>query len=238
MNVKRLYVRGVRVLRRGAQRLGGLSWWDRKARKGRLSCWSRSLLSIYALPDLVSLDVPWWTFDAADVVEEFLATRPGAWVFEWGSGASTVWLAKRAGLVVAVEHDAAWADEVRELVPGNAEVQLVAPSVISPEVEPICSAKDGFAGLDFTDYVSAIKNAEGPFDVIVIDGRAREACLPRALEHLTPGGLIVFDNVDRARYREAIEATDPPLRVVWTWGLTPCLPYPTRTAVITAPSGP
>lgn len=120
---------------------------------------------------------------------------------------------------------------VRALIPGNAEVQLVAPSVISPGVDPIRSAKAGFAGLDFTKYASAIKGAGG-FDVIVIDGRAREACLPRALEHLTPGGMIVFDNVERARYRRAIDCQEAPLRVMWTRGLTPCLPYPTRTALI------
>lgn len=110
MKHKALYVGGVRVARSGASAVGLLDWWDRRARQSRVSCWSRSLLSIHDLPDLVSLDVPWWTFDAADAVEGFLASRPAARVFEWGSGASTVWLAKRSGCVVSIEHDAAWAE--------------------------------------------------------------------------------------------------------------------------------
>ena len=68
----------------------------------------------------------------------------------------------------------------------------------------IGSAKPGHAGLDFSTYVAAIDGVDGAFDVIVIDGRAREACLQRAVTRLAPDGLIVFDNVDRQRYRDAI----------------------------------
>lgn len=233
MSSKGLYVRGVRGIRQGARAVGVLGWWDHKAHQGRFWCWSRSLLAVYDLPDLVMLDVPWWTFEAADTVREYLGSHPGARVFEWGSGASTVWLSKRAGSVVAIEHDAAWAADVLRLAPANAQVRLVPPSRADASATPVLSAKSGFEGLDFTDYVSAIDQASGLFDLIVIDGRAREACLPHAVRHLAPGGLIVFDNVDRSRYRDAITAEVPPLKVRWTRGLTPCLPYPTRTALLT-----
>ena len=69
------------------------------------------------------------------------------------------------------------------------------------------------------------------FDLIVVAGRAREACLREAGEHLVPGGLIVFDNVDRQRYLDAMAAATD-LAVTITRGLTPCLPYPTRTALL------
>lgn len=233
MTLKSLYVTGMRGVRQGARRVGVLEWWDRAAQKNRLGCWSRSLFAVYDLPDLVMLDVPWWTFDAANAVEEFLAARPHARVFEWGSGASTVWLAKRAASVVAIEHDATWAADVRKVAPPNAEVKLVPAPRVDNGIAPVLSNKSGFAGLDFTDYVHAIDNEGGLFDLIVIDGRAREACLPAAMQHLDPQGMIVFDNVDRSRYRDAITAEGTRLQVQWTRGLTPCLPYPTRTALIT-----
>jgi predicted O-methyltransferase YrrM len=94
------------------------------------------------------------------------------------------------------------------------------------------SDKPGFEGLDFTDYVRAVDDEDGEFDLVVVDGRARNACFDAALPRVSPGGLVVFDNVDRERYREAIARHDGAVTVTWTRGLTPCLPYPTRTAVV------
>ena len=60
------------------------------------------------------------------------------------------------------------------------------------------SRKPGFAGLDFAAYVDRIDDVAGDLDLVVIDGRAREACLDRALPRLAPGGLVVLDNVERS----------------------------------------
>jgi len=38
--------------------------------------------------------------------------------------------------------------------------------------------------------------------------------------------------VDRERYRDAIAAAPVAVEVEWTRGLTPALPYPTRTALV------
>ena len=88
------------------------------------------------------------------------------------------------------------------------------------------SAKEGHKGLDFAAYVHAIDDAGGPFDLIVIDGRAREACLRAAIPHLADNGLIVFDNTRRKRYREAIAAA--PVSVQRTDRADPDAPLPRR----------
>lgn len=227
--MKGVYVALVRALRAALRVVGLLGVLDRLAARSRTVLWIRSWLSIYDVEDLLAFDVPWWTFEAADLVEVFLRERPGCRVFEWGSGASTVWLGRRSRTVVSVEHDPAWAERMRAALPGNARLEVVAPAARSGGVS---SAKPGFAGLDFSDYVDAIGEVAGPMDLIVIDGRAREACLDRAVERLAPGGLIVLDNVDRARYRDAIARYGHRLEVRWTRGRTPALPYPTRTALI------
>ncbi|MDT0201859.1 class I SAM-dependent methyltransferase [Nocardioides sp. AE5] len=235
--MKRVYVAGLRALRSVLATLGLLGLLDRWAARSRTGMWVRSWFSIYDLADLLPHDTPWWTFASADQVEWFLATRPGARVFEWGSGASTVWLGKRAGQVHSVEHDAAWAATMREVLPDNATLTVVEP-VRRPgglRAGDQASAKPGFEGLDFTDYVAAIDDVPGDFDLVVIDGRAREACLARAVERLAPGGLIVFDNVDRERYRDAIAALGDRVATTWTRGRTPSLPYPTRTALLSVP---
>lgn len=228
--MKRTYVRTVHALRDALDRRGWLGAFDAWASRSRTGTWVRSLLAIHDVRALVDLDTPWWTFESADIAAQHLAGTADARVFEWGSGASTVWLSRRAGEVVAVEHDAAWADEVRHLVGPGADVLTVEPRPAGPG-PGVRSRKPGHQGLDFTDYVDAIDRQDGLFDLIVIDGRAREACLRRALPRLAPGGLIVFDNVDRRRYRQAIEA-QPGIEVRTTRGLTPSLPYPTRTALI------
>lgn len=105
MNGKQLYVRGVRVARAVAARTGLLRILEVAARRSRTAHWLRTLFAIYDLEDLVGLDVPWWTYEAIDAVADHLRGNPQARVLEWGSGASTVWLAARAPHVVAIEHE-------------------------------------------------------------------------------------------------------------------------------------
>jgi len=226
------YVTVVRALRTALATIGVLGLLDRWARRSRTGLWVRSLFSIYDLADLLPYDVPWWTFKASDEVAALLREKPDARVFEWGSGASTAWLSRRAGSVTSIEHDAAWAEIVRPVLPANAAVTVVEPTPATGSAGEELSEKDGFAGLDFADYVAAVDATSGTYDLIVVDGRARNACFKHAVTRLAPGGVLVFDNVDRARYRTAIAESPVPVDVEWTRGLTPALPYPTRTALV------
>lgn len=234
MTIKSAYVGGARVLRSGLRAAGALPALDRWAQHSRTGTWARSLLSIYDVAELARLDVPWWTFDSAAIVDAFLAGRRAARAFEWGSGASTLWLARRCASVVAVEHDEPWAQVVRDLLPEGAAVDLraVAPVAASGAPGEARSAKPGWTGLDFRAYVDVIDEVAGPFDVVVVDGRARQACLPRALANVAGDGIVVVDNVERSRYRRAIAEHGAGVSVTWTRGLTPGLPYPTRTAIL------
>ncbi|GGD18301.1 class I SAM-dependent methyltransferase [Nocardioides daphniae] len=233
--MKRAYVGAVRALRRLLAVSGLLGLLDRAAARSRMALWVRSWFAIYDLDEMLAVGLPWWTFAAVDEVERHLAATPRARVLEWGSGASTVWLAARAAEVVAIEHDPAWADAMRPHLPDNATVRTVA-SV--PSAHPaVGSRKPGFERQDFTAYVAAADDVPGEFDLVVVDGRAREACLAAALPRLAPGGMVVFDNVDRRRYRDAI-AQHAAVEVLWTRGRTPSLPYPTRTALLRLQEGP
>ncbi len=69
----------------------------------------------------------------------------------------------------------------------------------------------------------------------MIDGRAREACLAASIEHVAPGGLIVFDNSKRGRYKKAIANSGLDARRLR--GLTPTLPYPDQTSVLSVHGG-
>lgn len=230
MSLRSVYVAAFRAARPVAQATGVLALLERSA--SRPARWLRSLFAIYDLDDLVALDLPWWTFSAIDAVETHLATRPQARVFEWGSGASTVWLSRRAAHVTSVEHDLDWAVRVLGQLEGQDHVRL--STVPAAPDGQVGSAKSGFEGQFFDAYVQAIHKADGPFDLIVIDGRAREACLTEAMKHLAPGGLILIDDFKRARYRAAAAATG--LRAAHLDGLAVCLPLPDSTALLSRPA--
>ncbi|GAA5123358.1 hypothetical protein GCM10023339_43090 [Alloalcanivorax gelatiniphagus] len=241
--MKQLYIRGVRAVGAPLRAAGLLGRLERRAPRSRPAAWAASLFAIHDVDGLQRLDVPWWTFDSAERVATWLGEHPGARVFEWGSGASTLWLAARAGEVHSVEHHAGWAEVLAPRLPANVVLRVVEPVATPAPVVP--SAKPGHGGLDFADYVAAIDDVPGTFDVVVIDGRAREACLERAVDRLASGGLIVFDNVDRQRYVDAIDRSlevagtggRDRLAMTMTRGLTPALPYPTRTALISSVPG-
>ncbi|GAA1922742.1 class I SAM-dependent methyltransferase [Nocardioides hwasunensis] len=232
--MKALYVRLVRALEAPLRVLGVLSLLQRRAPRSRTATWLVSLLAIHDVDGLGRLDVPWWTFDSADRVETWLREHPGARVFEWGSGASTLWLAARSGSVHSVEHHAGWAQVLAPRLPAHVDLRIVEP--VTTDAPLVASAKPGHDRMDFADYVAAIDDVPGEFDLVVIDGRAREACLARAVERVAPGGVIVFDNVDRRRYVDAIDTAlataGDRLTMTMTRGLTPALPYPTRTALL------
>lgn len=233
MRVEDVYVAMWHAGRRGLGRTDLLDRWAESPRRSVRHV--RSMFAIHDVEDMIGLDLAWWSYSAIDAVSAHLAARDGdGVVFEYGAGASTVWLARRSASVTSVEHDAGFAEYLRPLlaadraVARHAEVRLV-PAVPSP-VPAVPSQRRGHGGLDFADYVRAIDAVDGAFDLIVVDGRARVACVRQALPRLAPTGVLLLDNADRAEYREVV--ADPSLAVEVLRGATPCLPYPTSTALI------
>ena len=229
MSLKSSYVRTMRGLRNVADHLG-----VREPLPGERGARAhlRSLMDIHDADALIHWDVPWWTYRAVDAVDGYLRTRDTARVFEYGSGASTIWLSRRATEVHTVEHDLAWATS---LAPRFEEFDNVTLHVVQPRksANPRArSGRKGFDGLDFEAYVATLERVGGEFDLIVIDGRARMACLELAVSQLAIGGWIVLDNSRRRRYRHAL--TTCRMNIERMGGAAPGLPYPDETAVLRA----
>ena len=176
--------------------------------------WAASLLAIHDVKRMVALDLPWWNVRATRAVEAFLAGRAKARVFEYGAGASTAWLARRAASVTSVEHHAEW------------------QKLISPIIERLGNAQLWGRELAGDAYIGAIDEAGGEFDLIVIDGRRRVECLARALPHLRKDGLVLFDDSGRRRYRAAIRNCG--LTEERHFGRSYCVPYPDFTSILHA----
>lgn len=143
-------------------------------------------------------ELPWMPFDAIAFLREYL--RPDHQVFEYGSGGSTIFFARHAAHVVSIEHDASWGRVVQETLTDrgieNADLRAIAPEQ-RPSAQ-FGSRSPGFEDASFQHYVEAIHEfPPSHFDLIVVDGRARNACLREALPHIKRGGIVVLDNSDR-----------------------------------------
>jgi tRNA A58 N-methylase Trm61 len=57
-----------------------------------------------------------------------------------------------------------------------------------------------------TEYANFIAGLGEKFDVISVDGRQRVSCVGRAVQYLREGGVLVFDNSYREKYRPALLA--------------------------------
>lgn len=230
MPVRNAYVAAVRKIRTPLARVGVLDWLERH-RRSTFFFWLRSLFAIHDIDDMVRLGVPWWTFPSIRLVDRFLSARPGAKVFEFGAGASTAWLAARAGSVYFVEHDPVWYPRVVRVVRGFANVRgrlcearrHAAPGRWS-------SARRGWTDRSFQDYVGAIREPGETFDLVIVDGRCRIRCLEAAADCLREDGLIVFDNSVRWRYRAAIARSG--MHTLNAFGFSPAAPYPGCTTLL------
>lgn len=183
------------------------------------------------------LDVrqPWITFQAMDWLEEHL--RPQWRVFEYGSGGSTIFYAQRVAHVTSVEHDPAWhGDVVRKLAElglANCDYRLVEPERpgVADASEDERSTRKEYAGSTFRRYIAAIDDqADASLDAVIVDGRARNGCVARAMPKVKPGGYLILDNSERREYEPGIALLNG-----WEWrdfrGFGPYSLFSWRTTV-------
>lgn len=135
--------------------------------------------------------------------------RPDMVGFEWGSGRSTAFFARRVSRLVSVEHKAKWRRRVAALLAeqgiANVECRFVPPGDDPgrPEARPaVWRATDHVPRKpEFAAYADAILDfPEQSLDFVSIDGRARVECALNAFSRLVPGGFLVLDNSEWEKY--------------------------------------
>lgn len=129
-------------------------------------------------------DKPWLNYDLVRWME---ARKPKR-ILEWGSGASTLWLAKMCRLLLSVEHDPDWHHRVlgqlraRNL---NAELRL-------------CTQQRDYVTKVVADLMTT------PPDLVLVDGIWREECLGAIKPWLDSGTIIVLHDSQVKEYQEAL----------------------------------
>ena len=119
-------------------------------------------------------------------------------VLEYGSGDSTQQIANRCKHLISLEHQKHWYNQIISTLPSNVELSL-----IEPDMSYIEGGDDGTFE-EFKTYVQ-FPLQMGPFDIILIDGRARVACASVAHYMATPDTLIFIHDFDRPEYQEALK---------------------------------
>jgi predicted O-methyltransferase YrrM len=114
-------------------------------------------------------------------------------VFEWGAGGSTIFFAERAKTVYTIEHDAIWFDIVKKALDyrdlSNCYLRVVKREITG----------------NYRAYSEAIRDyPDDYFDLIMVDGRSRVACIVDAIPKLKRHGMIVLDNSDRGKYKHGL----------------------------------
>lgn len=145
-------------------------------------------------------------------------------VFEWGSGASTLFFAMRCKDFVSIENSPGWYDKVglaltyRGMREDVTRIRVDAGEGFEPD---FASYQPGLDTVNFRDYVKVIdREPDESFDVILVDGRARCACLEHAQPKLKPGGLLILDDSARSIYQYAMAKIDWP-----RMDLEGCIPF-------------
>lgn len=146
----------------------------------------------------LDIEKPWFSWPSIDFLSSYVT--PSMRVFEYGSGGSTIFFARRAGKVVSSEDDPQWSQIVgshcKQSGVNNAEVRNTRLDCASLQVFASC------------EYVTSLDDR---YDIIVVDGSEkwpieilRPTCFYHAEMYVAAGGIIVVD--DAWRYDGLIRA--------------------------------
>jgi hypothetical protein len=134
-------------------------------------------------------DTPVVVANASVLLDAWL--RPTDRAFEWGSGRSTTFFARRVGSLVSIEHDAAWYDQVKRRLKHDGVSDKV-------DYRLIPAPGDQMHEPENSPYAMAIDEIpDGSLDFVIVDGQMRLRCAERALGKLKPMGLLVIDGANR-----------------------------------------
>ncbi len=123
-------------------------------------------------------------------------------VLEYGSGRSTIELSKIAQCVVSVEHQRVWYEKLKNELPKNVKLLLAEPDldyIEGPHENQRSEGNDGTYE-EFQTYINTPLSS-GPYDVVIIDGRARVECARLCQQFCHEKSYIYVHDIVRKEYQ-------------------------------------
>ena len=124
--------------------------------------------------DSKSNPIPWFTYPAIEYLNQIDLSNYN--ILEWGCGNSTSYFSKKCKALTSIESDKEWFKNVLDKKHKNCTI---------------------YCKEDTDEYAKYPLTLNQNFDVIVIDGINRTACLNTALILHNKKGFIILDNSDR-----------------------------------------
>lgn len=122
-------------------------------------------------------------------------------MLEYGAGGSTVHFAKFVKKYISIEHDLNWVKKIQHYILDNVELYYCSPN--NNIKLPVWIGKEK----DFINYINYIDNIKyKKYDMVLIDGRARQFCAIKILNYLMKDSLVFFhDFFERERYHSILD---------------------------------
>jgi precorrin-6B methylase 2 len=155
-------------------------------------------------------DQPWIVFKAKEFLDSILKNDMTVW--EYGSGSSTLYFARRVKQVYSVENDKEWfahlnaqieARQIKNVAYALIEANKTKEHVLNNKYISQSTLNDGGCFENYARSINAIP--DGSLSIALIDGRARRACIAHAIPKIKQGGYLIVDNSERSYYFEQNE---------------------------------
>ena len=175
-------------------------------------------------------EAPWISASSTFALKKILTKEMVG--FEFGSGRSTIFYAFLLKHVTSIEHFEPWFQKVevklKEKEIQNATLKLVRPNGDAPS-QHLSSEQQLFISIEnypvkdvvFHNYINTLDAfPDAHFDFIAVDGRARLSCVHKSINKLKSRGILLLDNSERRRYKQAIDTLKGWPKIYTTTGLT------------------
>lgn len=151
----------------------------------------------------IRLNRPMMRYREIDLISEVIEKLNPAMVLEWGSGYSTLYFPKKLSKEakwLSVEHSESWSRRINSKNKNpNVEINWVEPEY--------SNWKDEYKDGTYNDLKSYIEypSVDGTYDLIIVDGKARKACIIKAKDILNKNGVLILHDANREWYHNELE---------------------------------
>lgn len=162
-----------------------------------------------SVPDITIPEAPFMTPSERNFFKESL--QNSRHYFEFGSGGSTVWAVNQGLTVYGVESDQLWVNGLKKKLGERCQVKAVDIGPTGDWGYPVSLKNTDL----FASYSKAIFNHSLDFDLVLVDGRFRVACVVSAIQHTLQHAeksedkrIFIHDFWNRPVYHVVLEFLD------------------------------
>jgi predicted O-methyltransferase YrrM len=159
--------------------------------------------------------IPWVSYNCQQLIANLLQNKKekNIRIAEFGGGGSTLFFLGQASCLVTVEHDPQWFALLKSTVWAKGYEKkwtaiLVPPDLGPPSLPYDYADPDNYSSSEsenvhYKSYACALDAyPDSFFDLILVDGRARPACVKHAAPKISSEGHLIMDNTERSYYLE------------------------------------